>query len=103
MSRNELLEASRSVLVVIDEQGKLVEMVERPRMVLTNTVRLLKLAEMYRVPVVLTEQYPKGLGATHADVRAAFDAVTGWKRVVEKTSFGCCGDAGFLAALGEAR
>ena len=40
----EILEASRSALVVIDEQGKLMEMVERPRMVLGNTVRLLKLA-----------------------------------------------------------
>jgi len=99
----ELLDVNRSVLVVIDEQGKLVEMVERPRMLLGNTVRLLKLAEMYRVPVILTEQYPKGLGPTQADVLAAYDALTGWKRRVEKTSFGCCGDSGFRDALDGAR
>jgi nicotinamidase-related amidase len=102
-SRNQLLDVSTSVLLVIDLQGKLVEMIDRPRMVLTNTVRLLRLAGMFGVPVVLTEQYPKGLGSTHPDVRAAFDALTGWKSALAKTSFGCCGDDGFVATLAEAR
>lgn len=99
----DLLEADRSVLSVIDEQGKLMEMIHRPRLVLDATARLLKLAEMFRVPVVLTEQYPEGLGPTHADVRREYDALTTWKRHVTKTSFGCCGDPGYLAALAEAR
>ena len=98
---SEILDAERSVLVVVDLQGKLMEMVARPKMVVTNTIRLLKLAELFRVPVVLTEQYPKGIGPTHADVKAAFDAFTGTKRYVSKTSFGCCGDEGFRNALDE--
>ncbi len=95
----ELLDVRRSVLVVIDLQGKLVDMVARPKMVLAATVRLLKLAELFRVPVILTEQYPKGLGPTHPDVRNAFDALSAPARLVTKTSFGCCGEPSFIDAL----
>lgn len=98
----ELLSAERSVLVVIDLQGRLVEMVERPARTRAAAIRLLNLAGLFEVPVILTEQYPGGLGLTHPDVRAAFDAVTARgvpTRFVEKTSFGCCGDGGFIEAL----
>lgn len=101
--RAELLEAPRSVLSVIDLQGKLMEMIHRPRLVVDATLRLLKLAELFRIPVVLSEQYPEGLGGTHAEVLAAYEKLTTWKRLVKKTSFGCCGDAGYMAALAEAR
>jgi nicotinamidase-related amidase len=97
----DLLDAKRSVLVVVDLQGKLVEMVHRAPAVLANSVRLVRLAGLFRVPVVLTEQYPRGLGPTHPDVRAAFDALAVDKRRIEKTSFGCCGDRGFTQALND--
>jgi nicotinamidase-related amidase len=98
-----LLDASRSILVVIDIQGKLVHMVERPSLVLEATRRLLKLADLFMVPVVLTEQYPKGIGPTEARVREAFDALSTPHFFLEKTAFGCCGDAGFEARLQQAR
>lgn len=99
----ELLDAGRSVLVVIDLQGKLMEVVQRPPMVIEATKRLLKLAEMFSVPVLLTEQYPKGLGPTHPEVLAGFEALTVPKRSLAKTAFGCCGDPAFLRALDEVR
>jgi nicotinamidase-related amidase len=98
-----LLDSARSILVVIDFQGKLVEMVHRPGMVLETTRRLMRLAELFAVPVVLTEQYPKGIGPTEASIRAAYDALTVPKFFLEKTAFGCCGDAGFGALLQQAR
>lgn len=97
----ELLDAGRSVLVVIDLQGKLMEVIHRPAMVVEATKRLLKLAETFGVPVVLTEQYPKGLGPTHPEVAAGFEALTVPKRSLVKTAFGCCGDPAFLRALDE--
>ena len=97
----ELLDVRRSVLVVIDLQGKLVEMVHRPGLVLAATERLLKLAELFQVPVVLTEQYPQGLGPTHPAIRAAYDALTVPRRLVTKTAFGCCGEPTFEEALAE--
>ena len=46
------------VVVVIDVQEKLMDKVERTQLVLRATVRLLQLADIFRVPVLLTEQYP---------------------------------------------
>jgi nicotinamidase-related amidase len=99
----ELLNVDRSIVLIIDLQGKLMEMVERPGLVVAATKRLLKLADLFEVPVALTEQYPRGLGTTHAEVRAAFDAITVPKRHMEKTSFGCCGDPDFEKMLQEVR
>ena len=70
-----LLDSSRSTLLIIDLQGKLVSLVHRPSLVMETAHRLLRLAELFRVPVVLTEQYPKGIGATEPGLRAAFDGV----------------------------
>lgn len=99
----ELAAAERSVVVVVDLQGKLVDAVHRPRLVLAATGRLLRLAEMFRVPVVLTEQYPRGLGPTHPEILAIFDALTVPHRRFEKTAFGCCAQAGFEQVLAEVR
>ncbi|GAB4225996.1 MAG: hydrolase [Acidobacteriota bacterium] len=99
----ELCDVSRSVVAVIDLQGKLMDMIHRPRLVVAATLRLLRLAEIFGVPVVLTEQYPEGLGGTHPEVRAAFDALGVPKRELAKTSFGCCGDPGFEQALAALR
>ncbi len=99
----ELLNSQRSILVVIDLQGKLVDMVHRSELVLAATGRLLRLAEIFAVPVVVTEQYPRGLGPTHAGILATFDGLTVPKRRVEKSAFGCCGEPAFERALGEIR
>jgi len=95
----ELLDVNRSIVVVIDLQGKLMDMAHRSGLVVQATLRLLRLAEIFRVPVVLTEQYPQGLGATRPDVRAVFDGLSVPKAFVEKTSFGCCGEPEFESAL----
>ena len=100
---NELASADRSILVVIDLQGKLVDVVHRSPLVLAATDRLMRLAELFGVPVVLTEQYPRGLGPTHPDLLARFESLTVPKRRIDKTLFGCCGDPGFDAALAELR
>jgi len=98
-----LLDVHRSILVVIDVQGKLADMIHRPELVKAANRRLLQFAELFQVPVVLTEQYPKGLGPTHPDILADFEALTTEKRRVAKTAFGCCGDPGFEKALQEVR
>ncbi len=98
MGAGRLLDVDRSAVVVIDLQGRLLEMSFRSDRTIAATVRLLKLAELFGRPVVLTEQYPEGLGPTHADVRAAFDALRVPKRHVAKVAFGCCGEPAFERA-----
>lgn len=99
----ELLNSERSIVLIIDFQSKLMELIERPGLVVAATKRLLMLAEMFEVPVVSTEQYPQGLGRTHPEIRAAFDAIAIPKRILSKTSFGCCGDPAFENMLQEVR
>ncbi len=98
-----LLSSERSIVVAIDLQGKLMDMIYRPRLVVDATVRLLKMADLFRVPVLMTEQYPKGLGPTHAEIAAAYEGLEVEKRLVAKESFSCCGEAGFENALGDVR
>ena len=97
----ELLDVRRSVLLVIDLQGKLMDQVERPPLVIEATNRLMRLADLFEVPVLLTEQYPKGLGSTHAEVLATFNGLTTKTARLEKTAFGCCGDPAFEGTLSE--
>jgi nicotinamidase-related amidase len=99
----ELAHVDRSILVVIDLQGKLVDKVHRSALVLQATHRLLDLAQLFSVPVVLTEQYPRGLGPTHPEILARFEALTVPRRRFEKGAFGCCGEPGFEEALAEVR
>lgn len=98
-----LADSNRSILVVIDLQGKLVEKVHRSPLVLAATHRLLELAQLFAVPVVLTEQYPRGLGPTQPELLAHYEELTVPRQRVEKGAFGCFGDAGFEAALAAVR
>jgi nicotinamidase-related amidase len=97
-----LLDPARSILLVIDLQGKLVHQVHRAEALLETTKRLLTFADLFQVPAILTEQYPKGLGPTEPGIRAAFDALKAPAFFLEKTAFGCTGDAGFKGLLAKA-
>ncbi len=92
------LEKDKAVLVVVDVQEKLIP--SMPQDVYRKTLRsiqfLVEGAKVLRLPVVATEQYPKGLGHTVADLAEACR-----EKLVEKTSFGCCGEPRFLDTMKE--
>ena len=70
-----LIRAKESVLVVIDIQERLVPAMQAPARIIANTKLLLHAASECDVPVLLTEQYPKGLGHTVPEIaKAAGDA-----------------------------
>ena len=98
-----LLTVENTVLVLVDVQVKLARVMFDKENLIANLQKLIKGAQALGVPIVMTEQYPQGLGPTHADVRAEFDALTVPKRWLAKTSFGCCGEPAFDAALVELR
>lgn len=84
-----------TALLVIDVQERLVPAIfEKDRMLL-NTLKSIKAAKALGIPVVYTEQYPKGLGITMAELREDL----GDSPVYEKTAFSCCGSSGFLKYL----
>ena len=94
-----ILEADRSLVLVIDMQGRLAHMVHRSELVLAATRRLLAVADLFAVPVLVTEQYPKGLGGTEPELLEAIEALSVESRLVEKFTFSCCGAEEFESAF----
>lgn len=86
-----------SQLVLIDVQEKLcgVMPAEPLRDLLRNCAILLQAARLLDVPVIYTEQYPKGLGTTHAELNPWLDGAG----QVEKTCFSCCDESAFRNKL----
>ncbi len=64
MQRSERLTASGAALLVVDVQDRLVRLIRRGPLVIANVERLVRAASLLGVPVLATEQYPKGLGPT---------------------------------------
>ncbi len=77
----ELLDRQRSRLLVVDVQEKLVPVIHRSDDIVRRIVFLLNVAQQFEVPVVVSEQYPQGLGptvselASHPTVGTTFDKV----------------------------
>ena len=75
----------RSALWVIDMQDKLLNHVDDWQRVLDAVMWLTAVARELGVPVLVSEQYPKGLGRTQQDLLA----VAGDAPVVDKVDFSC--------------
>ena len=87
-----LLERDRAVLVVIDVQEAFRPAVRGFKRVAKNVGTLVEGAKALGVPVVVTEQYPKGLGATVPEV------ASNSAPVVRKMSFDASAAPNFPAA-----
>jgi nicotinamidase-related amidase len=97
MSHPRVLDRNHSALVVIDVQEAYRGLtVEHERMV-RSVRRLIEAAKIVGVPVLATEQYPKGLGHLIAEVAAALpDGV----EPIEKVSLSCWAEPRFAERLG---
>ncbi|MDH5180672.1 MAG: isochorismatase family protein [Gammaproteobacteria bacterium] len=93
-----LCESIRSQLIVIDIQQRLATAMPDKALqnVTRNTGLLLQAAGLLEVPVIRTEQYPKGLGDTLPEVAGHLPAAT---VTLEKTCFSCMGATGFNKAV----
>jgi nicotinamidase-related amidase len=95
----DFLNREDAVLVVIDIQERLVGAIdpELYRAALKNTQILIESAGVLGVPIIVTEQYPKGLGHTVAEVEEALAGKDVSR--TEKSAFSCARDEGFLSTL----
>ncbi len=90
-----LISKEDSVLVIVDVQDRLAAAMKEKDNVINNCLHLIEIAKMYSIPVLLTEQYPKGLGRTVEAIRKAVSSYEPF----EKLSFSCCGEDGFIERL----
>lgn len=63
---SELLDRTRSRLLIIDMQERLVPVMHESEATVQRCGRLLAAARLFEIPVDATEQYPQGLGPTVA-------------------------------------
>lgn len=87
-----MLDTSNSLLLVIDIQDRLVASLDKD-VIVTRVGKLVDAANILEVPVVLSEQYPKGLAHTVPLISSKLKEGT---PVVEKTSFSLLREEGFL-------
>jgi nicotinamidase-related amidase len=84
--QNYTLDSKKAGLLVIDVQEKLLEKVERPTEVVQKILQVIRGCQILDLPIVVTEQYPKGLGSTVCGIKATL----GDKFApIAKTSFSC--------------
>ncbi|KJU83207.1 isochorismatase hydrolase, partial [Candidatus Magnetobacterium bavaricum] len=66
-----VIEAQRSVLLIIDIQDRLVAAVGDSERVIANALHLIECSRLHDMPVLITQQYPRGLGRTVQGLRDA--------------------------------
>lgn len=87
-----ILKRERTVLFVIDMQEKLLPHVYNHQAVLDNVKRLVALARTLNLPLLISEQYPKGLGKTVEDLVKELGNLY---QPIEKMTFSCMGETLF--------
>ena len=91
-----LLERERTVLLVIDLQEGYRSVLHAWNRVVAATALLVRGGEALGLPVLVTEQYPRGLGHTAQEIA---DILPPGCEVIEKRSMSCCGQPAFVERL----
>lgn len=92
-----MLKLDDTVLLVIDIQGKLAQLMHNKEELFKNVRIMIRGAQILEVPILLTEQYPQGLGPTIPEIAKLLKDV----EPITKTAFSCCGENAFSQAFAE--
>lgn len=89
------LDRENTVLIIIDFQEKLSSKMKYSREVLGNIKTLVETCKVLNIPVIVTEQYPRGIGPTEKELT---EILTEYKHIT-KMSFSCYGEKAFVQEL----
>ncbi|MEM2431080.1 MAG: hydrolase [Candidatus Bathyarchaeia archaeon] len=90
-----LISREEAALIIIDVQEKLFPLVYERDKILDNIRKLIRFAKIIGIPIILTEQYPRGLGSTIPEVKELIPEI----QPIEKVEFSCFGSEKFKALL----
>ena len=90
-----MMQSNLSCLLVVDIQQRLVPAIDAVEPVLHNTEILCRAARRLQVPMLASEQYPRGLGHTVPPLADLLHA----DEVLEKTEFSCARNPALLQRL----
>jgi nicotinamidase-related amidase len=102
MQANTIARRDDSMLIIIDEQERLTAAMERRDPDVAATVRLVRAAALVGVPIIVTRQYPKGLGDLDPALAQALDAAQASGLLVshvDKVAFDCFHEPDFGGAV----
>lgn len=88
MTKNRLAR-EKTGLLVVDVQEKLIQLEDRSAEVLKVIQKVIKGFQILGLPILVTEQYPQGLGSTVAGIKSLLGDN---QRYLTKTTFSCLGD-----------
>src|SRR6056297_4293877 len=84
-----------ALLLIVDVQGKLARLMHESEAMLHQQQILIEGCRMLELPVVWAEQLPDKLGSTVPELTEKLSGLA----PLAKSSFGCCGDEGLMAAI----
>jgi nicotinamidase-related amidase len=90
-----MLNKDNAALVIIDIQSKLWNVMYEKEALLENAQKLVKGMQILGIPIILTEQNPRGLGPTVPELAEAIPEV----KPLSKMEFSCCRNREFKVAL----
>ncbi len=76
-----ILNSKDAVLMIIDIQERLVPVMKYGKKVIDNTNILIAVAKDLEIPIIVTEQYPKGLGPTVTELRNNLEGTVAYEKI----------------------
>lgn len=89
-----MLDSKNSLVIMVDIQDRLVASIEESKIV-ENAEKVLSAAKILEIPIIATEQYPKGLGSTVSVLKEYVNN----ENIVEKTYFNALQENLFLEKI----
>jgi len=93
-----MLTIENTMALIIDFQDRLMPAIHNYQELIVKTAILIEGLKLLGVPIVTTQQYTKGLGATVPELSGA----VGGSGYVEKITFSCCKNEEFRGKLAKA-
>lgn len=84
-----------TILMIIDLQKRLVPYVRNADILVTQTRILMGAVRILGIPLLVTEQYPEGIGPTITELKS----LLGDTPVISKRTFSCCREPKVMTAL----
>jgi nicotinamidase-related amidase len=91
MRHPNLLRRDDTLLVIVDIQTKLLKVMFEKERLISSCSKLIQAAKLLEIPMVMTEQYPEGMGPTDSAILGLLPKV----KAITKMSFSCCGVGDF--------
>ena len=84
--------ADSSFLLMVDIQERLIQAMFNKDEIIKNSIRILTAAKEFSLPLMVSEQYPQGIGSTIPELKNLLPQDI---NMINKTEFSCCKAQGF--------